>query len=431
MSFHLFSSNHVIDIPKGKKTNEVFDPFTYEPKCVYVPITDNNRQYLDKVLRINDVVKKGKVIGREKVTNFPYYSPISGRIKEIVEMPFSDFTFRECYKIENDYLSEWDLESELTNPDSYSRGDIYNFIKNSGIVERDSNFKPIYKLFEPEFNIHTLIINAIEYNPYLGVENLFTANNIDYIYYVIPFLKRLSGINRFIICINPSQKVLESKIIASKKSYNDISFEIKKVDDAYPSFNSRNLVRNFSKERYNLVPQEIGYSVISLFSLEMLGRFLFEGKRPDLFCYDLVGEVKNPTFVIAPFGILASNIVNIIGQGTTYNEDNLLYLESDPISGLPHSNLNYILFPSSKGIIVTNKYKKKVYTCINCGRCIDVCPSDLIPVKIYKYSKKNNIKKLEKLDINKCSGCGNCSYVCPSNLELTSTCVNAKLKLKD
>ena len=116
---------------------------------------------------------------------------------------------------------------------------------------------------------------------------------------------------------------------------------------------------------------------------------------------------------------------------STREDDNLLYIESDPIYGLPHSNLNYLLFPSSKGIISSSKINKKIYSCIGCGKCIDVCPNDLSPINIYKASRKNKINVLEKLNVNKCNGCGNCSYVCPSNIELTGTCVNAKFKLKD
>lgn len=431
MGIHIFSSKHLIDFPTKKKTDKVFEPFTYEPKFVYIPIENDSKEHLENLLNIGSVVKKGTIIGREKGTNFPYYSPISGYIKEIVGMPFSDFSFRECYKIENDYLSTWQEAPQVSGVDNYTKGDIYNFIKSSGIVERENKFLPIYKIFEPEYNIHTLIINAIEFNPFSEGENLYTSNFIDYIYYVIPYLKKLSGITKFVICINPSQKGLESKIISSKKSYNDISLEIKKVDERYPSFVARNLVRNFTNKKYNQFAQEIGYATISLFSLEMLGRFFFEGKRPDLFCFDLEGEVNNATQVISPFGILASNLVSIIGQGTKYNEDDLLYIESDPLSGQPHANLNYLLLPSSKGIIASKKVNQNIYPCIGCGKCIDVCPNDLLPVNIYKVSRKNNTKALKELDVKKCDGCGNCSYVCPSNINLTSVCVNAKLKIKD
>ena len=429
MSIHLFSSSHSIDIG-SKKTGSTTQPFTYEPKFVYIPITSSKNELLVELLNVGSFVKKGSVIGRQKEDSFPYYSPISGVIKEVVEMPLSDFTCRKCYKIENDYLSNWETCPKLTVADNYSKTEIYNYLKNSGIIERCDYFLPVYKKFEPEYKLETLIINATEFNPYSNFEEAYTSTLIEYIYFAIPFIKKLSGVKNIYICVTSSQKELIKKIETSKKEYNNLNFELKIVDDMYP-VNDRNLSRLFSKAHYNLVSQEIGIVTLSLFVLEMIGRFFFEGKRADLAYYYIDGEVNNACCVISPFGVLASNLVDIVGQDTKLNKEDLLFIESNPIGGLVHANLNYLMLFNSSGIFANKKIDLKENRCIKCGKCINYCPSDLHPHEIFFNDRNNNYEKLKKLNVNKCVGCGICSYICPSNIDLSSICYKAKINLRN
>lgn len=429
MSLHLFSSSHLIDINK-KKTSNYTQPFTYEPKYVYIPITSSNNELLNDLLQVGTKVKKGTVIGKQKEDNFPYYSSISGIIKEVVEMPLSDFTFRKCYKIENDYLSEWILDKKLVSVDSYSKGDIYNFLKNSGLVERCDSFLPIYKKFEPEYNLDTLIINATEFNPYSRSENTYTESLFEYVYFALPYIKKLSGVKKTYIFVTPSQKELINKIELTKKEYNNINLELKIIEDLYP-INDRNLARIFFKKQYKATSQEVGLVTISLYSMEMIGRYFFEGKKADLAYYNIEGEINNPSSVISPFGVLASNLVNIIGQGTKIDEDKLLYVESNPVGGFVHANLNYLMLINSSGIYANNKVERKESRCIKCGKCVNYCPSDLHSHEIYFNDRNNNFEKLKKLNVIKCNGCGVCSYICPSNIDLSSICYKAKLNLRN
>lgn len=426
MAINLFSSSHLIDI--GNKTSNK-DFFTYEPKFVYIPITSSDNKLLNNLVPLGSRVKKGTIIGRQD-DNFPYYSPISGVIKEVVEMPLSDFTCRKAYKIENDYLAEWELVAKLSTADNYSKGEIYNYLKESGLVERCDHFLPLYKKFEPEYNIDTLIIDATEFNPYGRSENKFVLSLFENVYFALPFIKKLSNIKKFYICLTSNQKELIKKVESSKKEYNNTNLEIKIIDDLYP-INDRNLSRLFNKSKYNINTQEIGIVTISLFSLEMIGQYFLQGKRADLSYYFIAGKVNNNCSVLSPFGVLASNLISIIGQGLTDNEEDLLFVESNPIGGLIHSNSNYLLLSSSLGIFVNKKIDLKENVCIRCGKCIDYCPSDLYPYEIYFNDRNNNFNKLKKLNVSKCCGCGICSYICPSNIDLSSICYKAKLNVKD
>ena len=57
--------------------------------------------------------------------------------------------------------------------------------------------------------------------------------------------------------------------------------------------------------------------------------------------------------------------------------------------------------------------------CINCGRCVEACPSRLVPTLLSTYSEHYDMEAFEKYDGMECCECGCCSYVCPAKRQLT------------
>lgn len=58
-------------------------------------------------------------------------------------------------------------------------------------------------------------------------------------------------------------------------------------------------------------------------------------------------------------------------------------------------------------------------SCLNCGKCVQVCPAKLSPVMIMK----NNQPYLES---KKCVECGLCSYICPAKINVREFVRKAK-----
>ena len=56
--------------------------------------------------------------------------------------------------------------------------------------------------------------------------------------------------------------------------------------------------------------------------------------------------------------------------------------------------------------------------CVQCGKCIDVCPVGLMPNLVFKAALQQDIEKMESVFINDCVDCGLCTFVCPSKIEL-------------
>jgi electron transport complex protein RnfC len=52
--------------------------------------------------------------------------------------------------------------------------------------------------------------------------------------------------------------------------------------------------------------------------------------------------------------------------------------------------------------------------CIRCGKCVDVCPLNLVPCTIATASEFGKWEDAEKAGALNCMACGTCSYVCPA-----------------
>ena len=60
-----------------------------------------------------------------------------------------------------------------------------------------------------------------------------------------------------------------------------------------------------------------------------------------------------------------------------------------------------------------------VKRCINCGRCVEVCASRLIPSRLADYAEHHDEEAFTKHEGLECMECGSCSYVCPAKRPLT------------
>ena len=52
--------------------------------------------------------------------------------------------------------------------------------------------------------------------------------------------------------------------------------------------------------------------------------------------------------------------------------------------------------------------------CIRCGRCVEVCPSNLIPQQMMIYAERFDDANFEAINGMECYECGCCTYVCPA-----------------
>jgi electron transport complex protein RnfC len=59
--------------------------------------------------------------------------------------------------------------------------------------------------------------------------------------------------------------------------------------------------------------------------------------------------------------------------------------------------------------------------CINCGRCVEVCPGRVVPRKLSVMAEHHDEAAFVANNGMECCECGCCSYVCPAKRQLTQS----------
>ena len=113
--------------------------------------------------------------------------------------------------------------------------------------------------------------------------------------------------------------------------------------------------------------------------------------------------------------------------------DNYFEIDTDDYQVIANGLMQGFLVPDITNFVITDEIyainimkssKVREDACINCGKCVNVCPVRLSPVLIKTYI--NNKLILKKLNPTRCIECGLCSYICPSKIDLRTTVKKAK-----
>jgi electron transport complex protein RnfC len=86
----------------------------------------------------------------------------------------------------------------------------------------------------------------------------------------------------------------------------------------------------------------------------------------------------------------------------------------------------------SSGLLFLNKKeasKDVEYNCLHCGRCVDVCPHNLIPSMISTGARNSDWDMAEKAGAMDCMKCGTCAYVCPAQIKMVQWIDIAKVNV--
>lgn len=89
--------------------------------------------------------------------------------------------------------------------------------------------------------------------------------------------------------------------------------------------------------------------------------------------------------------------------------------------GFAFTDFDMPITKGTSGITVLTRKdvtKRKETPCIRCGRCVDVCPMHLVPVKLAQAARNRDMDLARKYNIAGCMESGCCGYICPANIPL-------------
>ena len=372
------------------------------------------------LVKEGDEVKIGDVIGkRDDRFYVPIFSSVSGTVKAIVKKQTSSLKPADHVVIENDH-KDAKAKGVFLKEDA-SKEEIVDYMKEIGLLGQGGAGFPAYIKFSTD-KCETLIVNAVECEPFITADARTMEENMDYLKQGIKFAITASNCKKVYVCIKDYKKELIEKV---KALLADISIvEVKAVPDVYPMGWERTLVREVLKKNYDKLPIEVGAIVSNVTTLISLTKSAKEGTPIYEKIVTVSGNgVDNPHNVKCRVGTSFNDLVMACGG---YTDGPMVLIAGGPMMGSSVTKDEVAVNSYTNSVLVEKFQEVKAIKCLRCGTCVDYCPSGLQPVNIVTAYKAKDKERLNKLKVTSCVECGMCSYVCPSKIEVTENVRRAK-----
>ena len=414
-----------VKIDKHKLTDDELIVYN-KPTKVYIPLISGNDTDITILVNKGEYVYKGSIVGKRK-GNFriPIYASVSGTVLDFEEKTCFNGQRVKCVVIENDFKEKIEQKVNVKRIiNKYTKEEFISILKENGIVGLGGAGFPTYVKYEPK-KINTLIVNAVECEPYITADYILAKQKCEEILEAIDAILEINKIDEAIIAIKKENSDLKQIFDNFIGTY--LKIKIRLVSNIYPMGWERLLIKEVTGKTYADYPSEDGIVVNNISTIYAIYEALKYNKPLLERIVTFSGEnLEHPHNVLVKIGTQASEVLEQLKM-----KPNSVIVAGGPMMGTKvddlviSANLNCVLALEDKITFSTS--------CLGCGKCVSVCPVKLSPVLIMKNKQKKDrdIKKLEKLHPEKCIECGLCSYICPAKLFVRQRVKDAKNIMKE
>ena len=397
-----------------------------EPDDLYIPLV-NGRASCTPLVQPGDEVKVGTKLG-EPVDHWyvPVFSPVSGTVVGVEKRMSASLKPTDHLHIKNDHTGTTVRAFEPFDYESATREEVLEFTKKAGMLGLGGAGFPTFMKYSKPENIDLFIINAVECEPYLTADYRNSMENASLMKAGALALLKLSTAPKGAIAVKEDKHDL---IDVLKTTFAGTPIEVKTVKDIYPAGWERTLVYMLTGRRYDRLPAEAGCILNNVSTCIALGDAMING-RPITHKYVTVSGdgVKDPHNVYCPVGTPSATLIKACGG---YTAEDCLLIAGGPMMGFTQTDLNFPMMKGSNGIVALNTDPAQAVECIKCGRCVDVCPMELKPLRYAKYAKLENWQGFKDERVMDCMECRCCQYICPSKIDLIGYIRSGKAKVRE
>ena len=410
----------------GKDISKDRPIVNYLPKGEMVyPLSQHIGAPAEPVVEIGERVLVGQLIAKENgFVSAPIYSSVSGTVKAIGPRRVITGDHVNSIVIENDHQYE---EVEFTpNPDymNLSKEEKIALVKKAGIVGMGgAGFPTFIKLSpkEPD-KIDYVIANCAECEPYLTSDYRIMMEEGQKLVEGLRIELSLFDNARGILAVEDNKpdciKILKDLTVSDDK------ITVIPLKTKYPQGSERHLIYATTKRAINsdMLPADAGCIVNNVDTICSIYQAVVEGKPLMKRIVTVTGDcIKTPTNFRVPIG---TNYHELIDEAGGFIKEPEKIVSGGPMMGFAIFDLDVPATKSSSALLCLSHddvAHANETACINCGRCVEVCPGRVIPSKLADFAQNNDKEQFQKLNGMECCECGCCSFICPAKRQLTQS----------
>ncbi len=353
----------------------------------------------------------GGVCGKGSVTTLP-----NGRHVPTVPITVGEDQPAGDALRQNIYGGDW----PTTGLDAHQPGEIAEAVREAAIVGLGgAAFPTSVKLSVPEGKtIDTLLLNGCECEPYLTADYRLMLEHPEPILTGALLAARAVGAETVAVAIEDNKP---TAIDTMRTAAEGTGVEIVPVHTKYPMGGEKQtIVAVLDRETpTGGLPLDVGVVVLNVGTAAAVARAVLRGGALTHRVLTVSGAgVREPKNLLAPIGVTYRELIDAAGGLT---DDAARVLAGGPMMGFTLGDLDAVVTKGTSGVTVLTEEdvrRTRETACVRCGRCVDVCPVNLVPTRIALSAKAKDWDRAKRYHMVACIECGCCAYICPAQIPL-------------
>ncbi len=379
-----------------------------------------------------DHVKIGQVIGEPVgFLGLPVHASVSGEVVSVEPIPYLSEQPAMCVTIHNDFADEWVELHPLGSVETVDPALIIPAIKNAGICGLGgASFPTHVKLsIKPEQKCDCIIANGAECETHLTCDHRLMLENPVRVVDGLRAAMRAINVKEGIIAIEDNKPDAIEAMRKACQGREGVRVQVLKTK--YPQGGEKQLIEAVTGRQVPSggLPIQAGVIVMNVATCAAVADAVIDGKPLVERIVTVTGAVRQPANLRLRIGTITEDI---IGECGGFSGDVGKVIFGGAMTGMCAPNTSIPIAKATGRIMVRNKQDAASVEegpCLRCGKCVEVCPIGLHPLKIKIAADADRIDECKRLHVMDCTLCGSCSFICPAHRWLTASFKVAKQKL--
>lgn len=395
------------------------------PDTLYFPMQQHIGAPLSSLVSVGDTVKMGqKIADSDAYMSVPLHASVSGTVKDIGLYLYPTGLKMPTIVIENDGKDTPEEPLNTKTLEELAPKELVGLVREAGIVGMGgAGFPTHVKLSPPpEKKITYIIVNGAECEPYLTSDHRVMLEQPEDVIFGLRAVMKIFSLNEAYIGIEENKPDAISAISSAAEKAKGI--HVLTLAKKYPQGAEKQLIRAVTGREVPSggLPMDVGCVVINVDTAVEISRAVRLGLPLMRRVVTVAGgAVKHP----ANFRVrIGTPFRYVIEQAGGFIEEPKKIVMGGPMMGISGYSLDVPVVKGTSGILAFTESEVSIRStsnCIRCGKCVEVCPMNLIPAMLSAHSIRKNLEQCEKYHLMDCIECGSCSYICPAQRHLVQS----------
>lgn len=370
-----------------------------------------------------EVVRGEPIAAAGGFVSVPMHAPATGRVERIALAPSARGDLSMAIYI-RPYAgaSQEILYGAPQNIEQMTPEEIVRAVQDTGVVGLGGAAFPTHvKLKLPEGKrVDTVVVNGCECEPYLTTDHRVMLEQPGEVLYGTRIVMKVLGASRAVVGVEDNK--LDAVEALRKAAGDSTDITIEAVPAKYPQGAEKMLVKVLLGREIPSggLPADVGVAVFNVATLAQIGDLLPRRQ----------GLIERVVTITGPGVTRPGNYLAALGTPLRWaleqagcTDQAASVILGGPMMGASIGSLDVPLTKGITGIVVLTSREvnghHRIYPCIHCAACVEVCPLHLNPSRLGMLARKGRYEEMEvDFHLNDCFECGCCSYVCPSHIPL-------------